>query len=532
MNCQVSVIVNDVKPYQKAAGNTSEANYSSWNYILTPHYTSIKQGINKLTAKLSCNDNFMNVTKFYSINITGVKSTYAFKISVAKTNRTKNEIATPLQAKQFTTASTALPVKQLSSSVNGILTRTGIISARAAEQDAPRSDTNSTTVQSEKHHHLRTTTTEETRTVSAEAHLKKHHQEKTATPTTAVNSPIAISTTWSGVGNVAIPPTINGTIGKVTIPKQAVAGLGLNNTIGQQQQSNANTPFVFGPQSSPSRSFVLNNNHQSLQPSPIANPGPNQVVVAGSPVILNGSGSRAPGGIILSYSWRQIPTNAVITLSGVGTPVWEFTAPNVSADTLLRFQLNVTDNLGQTGTSIVNILDKPGFTFNTPPRTPIMKSPYATEIMKSPYASSRYATEHPSINLNKVPTTNPTIPPPLIPPVNSQFSPQAYNGAQTPFHGYPPIANAGHDQVVNANSIVTLVGSLSKDPNGEPLSYHWTQIGGSQATTLSVANTPVWEFTAPNVASDTKLTFQLTVTDSHGLSDSGRVVVLVLAPAR
>ena len=183
MNCQVSVIVNDVKPYQKAAGNTSEANYSSWNYILTPHYTSIKQGINKLTAKLSCNDNFMNVTKFYSINITGVKSTYAFKISVAKTNRTKNEIATPLQAKQFTTASTALPVKQLSSSVNGILTRTGIISARAAEQDAPRSDTNSTTVQSEKHHHLRTTTTEETRTVSAEAHLKKHHQEKTATPT-------------------------------------------------------------------------------------------------------------------------------------------------------------------------------------------------------------------------------------------------------------------------------------------------------------------------------------------------------------
>ena len=137
---------------------------------------------------------------------------------------------------------------------------------------------------------------------------------------TSVNSPVAVSTTWSGVGNVAIPPTINGTIGKVTIPKQAVAGLGLNNTVGQQQQSNANTPFVFEPQSSPSPSSVLNNNHQSLQPPPIANPGPNQVVVAGSPVILNGSGSRAPGGIILSYSWRQIPTNALITLSGVGTP--------------------------------------------------------------------------------------------------------------------------------------------------------------------------------------------------------------------
>src|SRR5215469_9148941 len=119
----------------------------------------------------------------------------------------------------------------------------------------------------------------------------------------------------------------------------------------------------------------FNNNHQPIQLPPIANAGPNQVVTTGSTVILNGSNSRAPNGVILSYSWKQIETDAQTTLSGVNTPVWEFKAPNVSADTLLRFQLNVTDNLGQVGTAFVNILDKPS-TFLAPPSNQIIKLPF------------------------------------------------------------------------------------------------------------------------------------------------------------
>jgi hypothetical protein len=257
------------------------------------------------------------------------------------------------------------------------------------------------------------------------------------TTATAVNSEFAISATSNGVGNVVIPPAINGPTSKVTIPKQAASGLGLNSTVGQEQQSNTNTPFVFVRPLSPSPYHAFN---QSSQPPPIANPGPSQVVAPGSTVILNGSGSKSPGGIILSYSWRQIPTSAVIGLSGVNTPVWQFPAPNVSSDTLLRFQLNVTDNLGQTGTAYVNILDKPGFTFNAP--TP--KSPYAPEIIKSPYGGTESI---PSDNLNKgstfaIPTNRATIPPPLIPPVNSpplippvnsRSSTQAYGGALPTF---------------------------------------------------------------------------------------------------
>jgi hypothetical protein len=52
-------------------------------------------------------------------------------------------------------------------------------------------------------------------------------------------------------------------------------------------------------------------------------------------------------------------------------------------------------------------------------------------------------------------------------------------------------------------------------------------MSGSPAITLGGASTPTWDFTAPNVASDATLAFQLTVTDSHGVSDSGRVNALV-----
>ena len=91
---------------------------------------------------------------------------------------------------------------------------------------------------------------------------------------------------------------------------------------------------------------------------PVAIAGPDQIVKEGSTVILNGSGSRDPNGVILSYSWRQTPTNNFITLNGASTPVWSFTAPRVSADTTLKFQLTVTDSNGLNDNSTVNVLVK------------------------------------------------------------------------------------------------------------------------------------------------------------------------------
>ena len=73
-DCTVSVLLNVVKPYQKAVatGHGGISDYSTWRYGITPNYAAIKQGQNKITAKISCAANPTNLTKFNSLNVTGI----------------------------------------------------------------------------------------------------------------------------------------------------------------------------------------------------------------------------------------------------------------------------------------------------------------------------------------------------------------------------------------------------------------------------------------------------------------------------
>jgi hypothetical protein len=72
--CTVSVLLNNVKPYQKtvATGSGGTSDYSTWYYEITPKYAHIKHGQNKITAKISCAASPSNLTKFYSVNVTGI----------------------------------------------------------------------------------------------------------------------------------------------------------------------------------------------------------------------------------------------------------------------------------------------------------------------------------------------------------------------------------------------------------------------------------------------------------------------------
>jgi hypothetical protein len=73
--CKVSIIVNAEKPYQPAFANgTGGVNdYSNWNFMITPTYTTIREGSdNKITSKLECTP---NLTKWYSVNVTGIGTT-------------------------------------------------------------------------------------------------------------------------------------------------------------------------------------------------------------------------------------------------------------------------------------------------------------------------------------------------------------------------------------------------------------------------------------------------------------------------
>ena len=47
-NCQVSIIMNSIKPYQPATGtgHGGATDYSTWNFVFTSNYASLKPGPN------------------------------------------------------------------------------------------------------------------------------------------------------------------------------------------------------------------------------------------------------------------------------------------------------------------------------------------------------------------------------------------------------------------------------------------------------------------------------------------------------
>ena|ERR687896_1705590 len=76
-DCQVSVDVNDIKPLQNATatGPGGVNDYSTWQFTYTEDYQLMKEGVNELTSKLTCISSPTNVTKYYSVNVTGTSAT-------------------------------------------------------------------------------------------------------------------------------------------------------------------------------------------------------------------------------------------------------------------------------------------------------------------------------------------------------------------------------------------------------------------------------------------------------------------------
>jgi hypothetical protein len=79
-HCTVSVIINGIRPYQKAipTGANGTQDYTSWQFTGNPGYASVKLGQNKITGKYSCfpstdtNNTQPNFVKYHSVNVTGI----------------------------------------------------------------------------------------------------------------------------------------------------------------------------------------------------------------------------------------------------------------------------------------------------------------------------------------------------------------------------------------------------------------------------------------------------------------------------
>jgi choice-of-anchor B domain-containing protein len=114
--------------------------------------------------------------------------------------------------------------------------------------------------------------------------------------------------------------------------------------------SNA-TGASFGPRTQ-LRVNILDGTAVNQAPNSVA--GASQTVAPGDNVVLNGSQSNDLDGDRLTYAWSQTMGPAV-TLTNADTETASFTAPSITSDTLLRFELAVSDTGGLSDTATVSI---------------------------------------------------------------------------------------------------------------------------------------------------------------------------------
>jgi hypothetical protein len=72
--CHVAVIINDAKPYKKTipTGENVESDYSTWRYVIKTDSDTIKQGNNKITARLLCTGlGGEDIRKWDSVSVIG-----------------------------------------------------------------------------------------------------------------------------------------------------------------------------------------------------------------------------------------------------------------------------------------------------------------------------------------------------------------------------------------------------------------------------------------------------------------------------
>lgn len=274
---------------------------------------------------------------------------------------------------------------------------------------------------------------------------------------------------------------------------------------------------------------------------PVADAGVNQIVNENTLVTLDASASTDDGSIV-SYLWTQIDGVNTITLDDNTSITPSFIAPAVDAgNDDIHMQLTVTDDLGTQSTDTVHIIVND---VDTPPVAKISDASGAlltsinNNLLVTLYGNFSTDVEGPITAYDWSQTAGTAIVNPGV-TTSDTFTFTAPDAPDTSIDiqltvtgdegsvqdtitatliliNQPPVADAGADQSIDENTLVTLNGSASSDSDGSIAAYAWTQTGGTTVT-LTNANTVNPTFTSPEVTiSGDTLTFQLITTDNHG----------------
>lgn len=266
---------------------------------------------------------------------------------------------------------------------------------------------------------------------------------------------------------------------------------------------------------------------QPTQPNraPIANAGPDASYdLSTIAVQLNGLGSRDPDGDSLIYEWTQT-TGPTVTLRNPESAAAWFEPPRVAQT--LTFQLRVSDEDGESAVDsvileFVNALPTADAGADQEARRGQEVTLYGSGSDDASEDNLIYRWSQvsgPSVELSDITSVTPTF---TVPNEYGQivFSLTVSDGqleskpdiVTIAVRNTPPNADAGMDQVVSSGKRVTLDGRASTDPDGDPLTYRWTQTSGDEVRLVSPA-TARPSFTAPEIGQT--LIFQLEVSDGY-----------------
>ncbi len=268
---------------------------------------------------------------------------------------------------------------------------------------------------------------------------------------------------------------------------------------------------------------------------PVADAGPDQIGYRNTRVDLNGSGSTDLGGTIVTYLWAQT-SGPPVTLNNPNAALAWFIPTTLGN---CAFTLNVTDNDGAWDTDSMNVavvnrrpVANAGTDAGAFKNTLVTLDGSLSSDADGDTRSFLWSkVSGPFVTLNGADTAKPTFTPTASGvyvfnmTVNDGFGGLDWDNVTITVTNRDPVPNAGIDQTAAVDSLVTLNGSASFDPDGDPKTFAWTQTSGP-GVMLRGADTATPTFTPTVIA---VYSFQVRVSDNDGGSATDSTTVNVIS---